>query len=336
MAAGRCTVLVMIFSMLVVGTNSENRSRKSSHRRLFVFGDSFADTGNVRNPKGAYYSLMKPYGETYPGFPTGRWSDGKLLTDFVAAYMHLPSPVPYNKREQSEWLEKYGMNFAYAGSGVFDTYAGILNMTQQIDAFEELIGGGLYAQHLNSSVALVSYAGNDYGLYIAKHNFSMEGLYAYAKRAVVPKLAANLQRLQGLGVKKVAVTTLAPSGCSPGFTYLTSFTHCDSAANNLSALHNQLLKSSVEGLSPPVVILDNYDAFLTVLRREKFGGRLKPCCMGANITVHCGEVDGSGRPLYTVCTNPKATFWWDGEHPSQSGWKAVVDRHHPSLDLLLA
>ena len=52
--------------------------------RLWVFGDSYADTGNLgdlgRELTHAWYD---PYGDTFPGRPTGRFSDGRVLTDFV-------------------------------------------------------------------------------------------------------------------------------------------------------------------------------------------------------------------------------------------------------------
>ncbi|XP_031500287.2 GDSL esterase/lipase At3g09930-like [Nymphaea colorata] len=130
MAAAPSTGLFVIFSLLVASIKAENlqtgQTLKSlEHRRLFVFGDSFADTGNKQNPDEPYYSLRKPYGETYPLYPTGRWSDGKVMTDFVATYMDLISPVPYTKRNDSIMLQRYGMNFAYGGTGVFDTFTGL-------------------------------------------------------------------------------------------------------------------------------------------------------------------------------------------------------------------
>lgn len=53
--------------------------------KLFVFGDSFADTGNTNKslPPGAPNSWIYPYGITFPGKPTGRFSDGRLLIDFI-------------------------------------------------------------------------------------------------------------------------------------------------------------------------------------------------------------------------------------------------------------
>ncbi len=51
---------------------------------LFVFGDSYVDTGNL--PKTGPYSgpgSLYPYGITWPHYPTGRCGDGKILTDFL-------------------------------------------------------------------------------------------------------------------------------------------------------------------------------------------------------------------------------------------------------------
>jgi phospholipase/lecithinase/hemolysin len=50
-------------------------------KKLFVFGDSYADTGNTKKSKPG--SWKEPYGITSPGKPTGRFSDGRVLTDFI-------------------------------------------------------------------------------------------------------------------------------------------------------------------------------------------------------------------------------------------------------------
>jgi hypothetical protein len=56
---------------------------------IFVFGDSYADTGN--NPvafrrRSLFDPVMRPpYGATFFGRPTGRESDGRLAIDFVGA-----------------------------------------------------------------------------------------------------------------------------------------------------------------------------------------------------------------------------------------------------------
>ena len=55
--------------------------------KLFVFGDSYADTGN--NKKSEANSWKYPYGITFPGKPAGRYSDGRVLTDFLGVSLSL-------------------------------------------------------------------------------------------------------------------------------------------------------------------------------------------------------------------------------------------------------
>jgi len=68
---------------------------------------------------------------------------------------------------------QYGLNFAYGGTGVFHTLIDGPNMTIQIDTFEKLIQQNVYTKSdLQSSIALVSAAGNDYLNFFAKNGKS--------------------------------------------------------------------------------------------------------------------------------------------------------------------
>ncbi len=59
----------------------------SNLSKLFVFGDSYADTGNTAKSNSA--SWKDPYGITFPGKPAGRFSDGRVLTDYVGVTLSL-------------------------------------------------------------------------------------------------------------------------------------------------------------------------------------------------------------------------------------------------------
>jgi hypothetical protein len=67
---------------------------------------------------------------------------------------------------------------------------------------------------------------------------------------------------------------------------------------------------------------------------RKFENPLKPCCFGISSDYKCGNVDESGAKKYTVCEDPKATFFWDGAHPTQEGWSAVYSALQPNLEHL--
>lgn len=66
--------------ILATTTSSENTVCQFNH--IYHFGDGFTDIGNSIHvdPNAVVPSAFPPYGITYPGSPTGRWSDG--LTDF--------------------------------------------------------------------------------------------------------------------------------------------------------------------------------------------------------------------------------------------------------------
>lgn len=48
-------------------------------KKLFVFGDSYVDTGNFVHSE----SYKPPNGMTFPGSPAGRFCDGRIITDYI-------------------------------------------------------------------------------------------------------------------------------------------------------------------------------------------------------------------------------------------------------------
>ncbi|XP_073044295.1 GDSL esterase/lipase At5g03610-like [Primulina eburnea] len=315
--------------------------------KFFVFGDSYADTGNVRKTQAN--SWKNPYGSTFPGKPAGRFSDGRVLTDYFAKFLGLKTPVAYR------WMKfvgknklRNGMNFAYGGSGVFNTYGDALpNMTTQIDFLDELINASVYTNwDLNySSVALISLAGNDYAAYLAKGG-SIQDLPTFIS-LVIDQLMVNIKRIRGLGVSKIAVTSLEPLGCLPRITRVSSYQQCNMSQNLAVSYHNLLLQQAVTKLNnkteeSPVFVVDLYSSFTSVLEQKgdvqgnlKFEMPLKPCCIGISNGHSCGNVDKKGVKMYTVCSDPNSAFFWDSSHPTQAGWLAVYNALKPSLEEFL-
>ncbi|KAL5067737.1 hypothetical protein RYX36_018624, partial [Vicia faba] len=301
-------------------------------KELFIFGDSYVDTGNT--PKSDLGSWKKPYGITFPGKPAGRFSDGRVLSDFIAKYLGLRSPIPHKFRNivAKNYL-KYGMNFAYGGTGVFDTAISGPNVTSQIDSFNQLVQENVYTQSdITKSIAYVSVAGNDYSHYLAT-NGSLQGLPSFIG-SVVKQTTTNLIHLQSLGFKRVVVGALQPLGCLPSATAQTSFQSCDTTSNDLVALHNNLLNRSVTKLNQDTndhttfAILDIFESFNSVLNnpsRHNIKERFKPCCFGVSSEYYCGSVDENNVKKYLVCENSESTFFWDRSHPSQAGWNAVYN-----------
>lgn len=314
--------------------------------KLFVFGDSYADTGN--SPKSTAISWKKPYGVSFPGKPSGRFSDGRVLTDYIASFLGTSSPIPFN-----EWLglgEKSalenGLNFAEGGTGVFTTLANGPNMTTQINVFQQLVQEEeVYSpENMSSSVALVSVAGNDYAAYFGKNGTNEES--PVFTKSIMSQLVLDLQRIHGLGVRRVGVTAMHPLGCLPMTTASISHKNCSENGNWLAKFHNQMLQENIENLNneagaPVFVILDLYSAFMSALNLQNnhpgnstFEDQLSPCCVGTERGYTCGSVNGVGIEKYIVCEDLKQ-FFWDDIHPSQQGWEAVYSALKPSLQSLL-
>lgn len=87
----------------------------------------------------------------------------------AARLMGLKSPLAYRWVKIGGKKLRYGLNFAYGGSGVFNTLGDVLpNMTTQIGFFQKLVDQNVYTKYdLQSSVVLVSLAGNDYGTFLS-------------------------------------------------------------------------------------------------------------------------------------------------------------------------
>ncbi|KAL3520869.1 hypothetical protein ACH5RR_019018 [Cinchona calisaya] len=338
--------------------NGHHRHRHHHHEaeaeaadflKLFVFGDSYADTGNW--PKSTAAICWKnPYGMTFPGKPSGRFSDGRILTDYLASFLGTSSPMPYNNwlkiSEESKLEYQYGLNFAHGGTGVFTTLVNGPNMTTQINVFQQLVQEEeVYSsQNMSSSFALVSVAGNDYAAYLAKSG-TTEDLPAFTK-SIMSQLILDLQRIHGLGVRKVGITAMPPLGCLPQMSASISHKNCSETGNSLAKFHNQVLQENIEKLNnetgaPAFMILDLYKAFMSALNirnnhpgNSTFEEQLSPCCVGSAEGYSCGSVNNIGIKKYIVCEDPKQSFFWDDIHPSQQGWEAVYSALKPSLQNL--
>ncbi|CAN8270049.1 unnamed protein product [Cochlearia groenlandica] len=338
------SMFLFLFSSFFLGATSDHQHNMERMRpkRLFVFGDSYADTGNIRKSLSDSWKL--PYGVTFPRKPSGRFSDGRVFTDFLARYLGIKSPIPYTWRGYAgkERL-MYGMNYAHGGTGVFKTiYHPLPNMTLQIDYFQRLLSSAdnIYSpSDLTSSLAFVSLAGNDYATFMAQKR-PMTELPGFVKQ-VVEQTEINMRRIHELGVKKIAIASMQPLGCLPSVTVFTSYQSCNATDNASSNLHNALLRQAVDRLNNETkqstfVVVDLYHAFLTVfMMNKRFVNPLKPCCIGKTSNDACSNVDNKGVKKYTLCDDPKSTFFWDVFHPSEQGWSSVYSVLRKKLHLVL-
>lgn len=74
--------LCVLFIFLAVGSVCEHD--RQQNLPLFIFGDSIVDTGNNNyiNTNPIAQANYAPYGQSFFRYPTGRWSDGRVVPDF--------------------------------------------------------------------------------------------------------------------------------------------------------------------------------------------------------------------------------------------------------------
>lgn len=77
--------LQLVFILTTCTAKSVQQLEKPKAAALFIFGDSFLDAGNNNyiNTTTLDRANFWPYGETFFEFPTGRFSDGRLISDFI-------------------------------------------------------------------------------------------------------------------------------------------------------------------------------------------------------------------------------------------------------------
>nr|GEX94905.1 SGNH hydrolase-type esterase domain-containing protein [Tanacetum cinerariifolium] len=121
--------LLLIVAVVVLCPLTRIGCHENIHKEVavFVFGDSLFDPGNNNyiNTVPVLQANYLPYGESYFSPPTGRFSDGRLISDFIAEYARLPVIPPYLEPGNNEFT--YGTNFASAGAGaLIETLPGLI------------------------------------------------------------------------------------------------------------------------------------------------------------------------------------------------------------------
>ncbi|RCV13623.1 hypothetical protein SETIT_2G360600v2 [Setaria italica] len=320
------------------GVESRSRSRKchcdddddddydssNASYKLFVFGNSFADTGNVKKGdlKWETRAWYEPYGMSDAGHdnkPTGRFSDGMVQSDFLAKILGQEEAPPPERIRREDGVDlSSGMNFANSGGGVLVGW----NLDKQIDVFRKLLRHGIIDKsHLNQSVALVAISDEDY------EDFPSEAADQHKYiRNVTDGIIDGVRQLEDLGVDSVLVNLLPPLGCDPWNSRSNNYTKC--AKDSITGVHNKHLTDKL-GDDDSVLLLDLDTVFKSIIvpkTKKLFYHRHMPCCESLDEDGFCGQVDYDGNPQYTLCDKPDEHFYWDDTNPTQAGWKAVMEQ----------
>ncbi|KAH9301687.1 hypothetical protein KI387_013270, partial [Taxus chinensis] len=223
MEGWRWKVLLLWVSMLS-GCSGE------SVPALFVFGDSLLDTGNNNGLATYARAATPPYGSDFHNnnnnVSSGRFSNGPITTDFIAASLNVACPPPFVSAGENI---EHGVNFASAGSGILDSTGSFFgehySMGAQISKFEEVkkrlegrFGREKSGEMISKAVFYITTGSNDYLVtYYALPPTSLYALYSPLRfrQLLLSNLSQQLQSLYDLGARKLAVTAIPNIGCTP-------------------------------------------------------------------------------------------------------------------------
>ncbi|CAK9154330.1 unnamed protein product [Ilex paraguariensis] len=93
MASAICYLVPIVFSVVLLSCEAQEKIYPFEY--IYQLGDSLSDTGNLIR-EGTTEETMAaahlPYGESFHGEPTGRWSNGLLIIDFIVEKSTLMIP----------------------------------------------------------------------------------------------------------------------------------------------------------------------------------------------------------------------------------------------------
>ncbi|KAI9102993.1 hypothetical protein K1719_023432 [Acacia pycnantha] len=304
----------------------------NGHRKaLFVFGDSLFDPGNDVYVKTSLKlsSIYWPYGETFFHRATGRFSDGRIVPDFIATFAGLPILPPYLQPGPHVFTD--GTNFASGGSCVLFNSSEYIDLPIQVIYFKhvvellkEQVGETEAKRILTDAVYLFSSGGNDYVNFYDEHpDANEESMKAFVK-LVTGQLHNYLLEITRLGAKKIAFQNVGPMGCVPGNRMSDSDGQCNEKENLLAREHNKALIQVMKQLEREVPgfkysILDYYTSLRDrIFNPLKYGfkeGQVA-CCGGGAFRAKfvCG---GYGEYPFELCKNPSEYLWFDGLHTTE-------------------
>ncbi|XP_052178644.1 GDSL esterase/lipase At4g26790 [Diospyros lotus] len=312
---------------------------------LIVFGDSSVDSGNNNHISTMLKSDFVPYGrDFYGGKPTGRFSNGRIATDFISEAFGLKPTIPayldptYNISEFAS-----GVSFASAGTGYDNLTSDVMSVIplwKELEYYKEyqmqlrsFLGDEKANQVLSEALYLISMGTNDFlANYYAVPGRSTQYSIEEYQNFLTGIASDFIIGLYKLGARKISLTGLPPMGCLPlertrNFMYGSG---CIELYNNVARDFNEKFRGLVDVLNRELAQIDlvfsnPYDILSEIiLNPYSFGfeNAAVGCC--ATGMFEMGYMCGRYNPF--TCTDASKYVFWDSFHPTDKT-NAIVAHH---------
>ncbi|KAL6606644.1 hypothetical protein ACP70R_042297 [Stipagrostis hirtigluma subsp. patula] len=344
------TILALLaVSLLVVSSTNGGAGVEAQPivPAIICFGDSTTDVGNNNYLPGAVFKAdYPPYGENFRRHEaTGRFSDGKIVTDITAETLGFEqSAPPYLSPQASGKNLLAGANFASAASSYYDDTAAMydaITLTQQLEYYKEyqsklaaVAGRSTACAILSGALYVVSTGTGDF-IQNYYHNASLSGRYGVDQYCdlLVGIFAGFANELYRLGARRIGVTSLPPLGCLPAAIRLYGdgrSSACVARLNRDAEAFNRKLNATVVALKKrhadlKIAIFDIYTPLRRLAEAPAAQGFLDArgtCCRTgtAKTRVYLCNPTTAG-----TCRNASSYVFFDGVHPTEAANSIIAE-----------
>ncbi|XP_077216676.1 GDSL esterase/lipase At2g04570-like [Tasmannia lanceolata] len=311
---------------------------------IIVFGDSSVDAGNNNQLSTIAKSNFEPYGRDFTGgLPTGRFSNGRIATDFISQAFGIKPTIPaYLDPMYSIKDFATGVCFASAGTGYDNSTSNVLNVIplwKQLEYLKDYQkklrtyqGNELATSTLSEALYLISIGTNDYleNYYVFPDQSSRFTITEY-QNYLVGIAGSFIREIYHLGGRKISLGSLPPMGCLPleRATNFMSGSSCRNNYNKVAMDFNAKLKGLVDQLrvelvGSKVVYSDVYDKYYEVIENPSaygFTNVAVGCC--ATGSFEMGYMCDRMNPF--TCTDASKYVFWDAFHPTEKMNSIMAD-----------
>ncbi|XP_037457323.1 GDSL esterase/lipase APG-like [Triticum dicoccoides] len=319
---------------------------------VISFGDSTIDVGNNNYLPGAVFKAnYAPYGENFRRHKaTGRFSDGKIVTDITAETLGFEGYAPpYLSPLASGKNLLTGANFGSAASSYSDDTAAMydaITLSQQLKYYKEYrsklaaVAGRRQARTILAEALYVVSTGTGDFIQNYYHNASLSARYDVDRYCdlLVGIFSCFDDELYRLGARRIGVTTMPPLGCLPATIRLyggkgrSGGGGCLPRLNRDAETFNRKLNATVGALvrrhaGLKVAVFDVYTPLRDLSERpaaQGFAEARRTCCRtgkaGTGVYLCDPATTAAG-----MCRNASSYVYFDGVHPSEAANLVVAE-----------
>ncbi|KAK8672355.1 hypothetical protein V6N13_110727 [Hibiscus sabdariffa] len=345
MATSRSNLFIVALVVWMTRIHPCSARSKPKFPAIIIFGDSSVDPGNNNYINTFFKANVTPYGTNFPGHvPTGRFSDGKLVTDFMASTLWIKDVVPpFLAPNLSDDDLRTGVSFASAGSGYDDlttTLSNVITVSRQVEMFRSyidklkgIVGDEEAKSIIAKALVLISAGTNDlifnfFDLPTRRLEFNFDGYTGF----LLQRLEDLVEEIYDLGCRKIIVVGLPPIGCLPFQMKLRLENprnrHCLEDQNSDARSYNKKLvrllpEIQAELPRSKLVYADAYQPLMDMINHpEQYGiAETSVGCCGSGILVGLSLICNGMSP---VCRNPREYVFWDSVHPTQQVYRQLA------------